>query len=214
MKPKELNNINYKRMSFLFIKILLRAISIGLKPVFIDESKFTLKNENFKTWVKMNDFCHYGIKKIEKRNIILAVGVEKFFYYHITNKNTNTNIFKKFMIELINKIQNISDYIFIMDNLRVHLSKEIKELVKLYKIKIIYTVPYESSFNPIELSFRFIKNKIYRHIYSNIKELQDDVEKIINTKEFEVSLKKNFVETLEKYQIYINNNININLNDK
>lgn len=118
------------------------------------------------------------------------------------------------MIELINKIQNISDYIFIMDNLRVHLSKEIKELVKLYKIKIIYTVPYESSFNPIELSFRFIKNKIYRHIYSNIKELQDDVEKIINTKEFEVSLKKNFAETLEKYQIYINNNININLNDK
>ena len=64
------------------------------------------------------------------------------------------------MIELINKTPNISDCIFIMDNLRVHLSKEIKELVKLYKIKIIYTVPLKSSFNPIEFSFRFIKKNL------------------------------------------------------
>jgi transposase len=32
--------------------------------------------------------------------------------------------------------------------------KKIKNLVKKYKIKVLFTVPYQSYFNPIELSFR------------------------------------------------------------
>lgn len=51
IKPKDLENINYKKMTLLFIKILTRVLFMKLQPIFIDESKFTLKNENFKTWI-------------------------------------------------------------------------------------------------------------------------------------------------------------------
>ena len=215
LKPKDLENKNYKMMTFLFIKIIIRVLSLQLKPIFIDESKIVLKNENFKTWVNNSDFFHYGYKRNEKRNIILAVGTESVFIHKITKLNTNKKIFENFMIELIESIIKkdvIENYVFIMDNLRVHLTKEIKNLVNRYNIKILYTVPYESVYNPIELSFRFIKNKIYRHIYPNIQVLEKEVENIISSSEFENSLKKNWAETLEKYIVFINNNIDVNLN--
>lgn len=201
-------------MSFLFIKIIIRIIKLDLNPIFIDESKFTLKNQNFKTWVNQDDLYHYGNKGNEKRNIILAVGIEKLFYYEITDSNTNQIIFKRFMNKLIDEIIEVKNYVFIMDNLSVHLTDEIKRLVDRYNLKIVYTVPYESSYNPIELSFRFIKNKIYRHIYSNMNVLKTDVENIIKSLEFQQSLKYNWAETLEKYLIFINNNINENLNNE
>lgn len=213
LKPKQLDNRYYKLMSFLFIKIIIRIIKLDLNPIFIDESKFTLKNQNFKTWVNQNDLYHYGNKGNEKRNIILAVGIEKLFHYEITDSNTNKIIFKRFMNKLIDEIIDVKNYVFIMDNLSVHLTDEIKNLVNRYNLKIVYTVPYESSYNPIELSFRFIKNKIYRHIYSNMNDLKNDVENIIESFEFQRSLKFNWAETLEKYLIFINNNINENLNN-
>ena len=117
------------------------------------------------------------------------------------------------MNKLIDEIIDVKNYVFIMDNLSVHLTDEIKNLVNRYNLKIVYTVPYESSYNPIELSFRFIKNKIYRHIYSNMNDLKNDVENIIESFEFQRSLKFNWAETLEKYLIFINNNINENLNN-
>ena len=212
LKPKELDNKYYKMMSFFFIKLIIRVIKLGLYPIFIDESKFTLKNENFKTWVNQDDFYHYGTKKNDKKNIILAVGTSKVFHYELTDLNTSGIVFKKFMIRLINKINDIQNYFLIMDNLSVHLTNEIKTLVNKFNLKLIYTVPYESTFNPIELAFRFIKNKIYRHSYFTMNDMKNDIETIIKSIEFENSLEKNWAETMEKYLIFINNNNNVNLN--
>lgn len=77
-------------------------------------------------------------------------------HYKITKENSNTRIFKKFFTELISNIgeNKIEDYIFILDNLRVHLTIEIKNFIISNKLKVLYTTPYESSFNDIEYSFR------------------------------------------------------------
>lgn len=144
----------------------------------------------------------------------MAVGIDKLYYYEIKNENTNSIVFKNFLINLFQKIPDSErqEYILIMDNLAAHGTKDIKNLVTKYKIKILYTVPYESCFNPIELSFRFIKNKIYRFLFENIDELKIEVDKILNIKEFENSLIKNYHETLAKYYEFIINNKNIDLN--
>ena len=213
IKAKDLEKINYKRMGFVFIKILLRALKINLKPIFVDESKFELKNDNFKTWISANDFCHYGPKTNQKRNIILAVGIDELYHYEINLENTNSIIFKNFLIQLFSKIKKEEEknYILIKDNLASHRTIEVKNILKEYNIKTLLTVPYESSFNPIELAFRYIKNKTYKNIYSDIKKLKNDVEEIIKSSEFRNALSQNFRETLERYMEFINKNNNINL---
>ena len=49
LKPKILDKILYKKMSFLFIKSMIRALSLNLNFVFLDESNFKLNN-NYRMW--------------------------------------------------------------------------------------------------------------------------------------------------------------------
>jgi transposase len=216
IKTKELEKINYKSMSFLYIKILLRALKLNLKLIFVDESKPELKNDNFKTWISSSDFYHYGPEANSKRNIIMVVGIDELYHYEINKSNTNSTIFKNILIDLFSKIkkEQQKEYILIMDNLACHRTKEIKDLLKKYNIKTLFTVPYESYFNPIELSFRYLKNKIYKNIFYDINKLKIKVEDIDESNEFEKLLSQNFAETLEIYMEYIKNNNNINLNNK
>ena len=62
-------------------------------------------------------------------------------------------------------------------------------------------------FKPIELEFRFIKNKFNKKIFSYIEE-------ILQNKIIEKNLFKNFNEILFKYENYIEKNIKINLNNE
>lgn len=82
------------------------------------------------------------------------------------------------------------------------------------KLKILYTVPYESVFNPIELSFRHFKNITYKMIASKISIIKHKVESILHSKEYEDIIYKNFLETLNKYINYCKINENIDLNKK
>ena len=124
--------------------------------------------------------------------------------------------FENFMKETIGLLQEeqIKKTIWVMDNLRVHLCKNIKEIMKKNKLKVLFTVPYESIFNPIELCFRYIKNITYKKIYLTINELQKDIIHILKNISIKKALFKNFVETLRKYDLFIERNKNINLDEK
>ena len=73
-------------------------------------------------------------------------------------------------------------------------------------------MPYESSFNSVELSFRFIKNIIYKKIFTDINEVVSEVTNIIESKNFSDSLPLQYKETIEKYIYYHIKYINENLN--
>lgn len=144
-----------------------------------------------------NDFCHYGNINNSKKNFLLATGGNKIVNYKLTSKNTYSSLFKEFFEETIEKIplDKLNTTVFIMDNLSSHLTKDIKNIIKSKSLKAFYTVPYESIFNPIELSFRAIKNITYKNIYKNIKELSKDIKNFINSEKFKITLNKNFIET-------------------
>ena len=216
IKTKDLEKLNYKIMSFIFIKIILRAMQFNLDFIFIDETNFNLINNNFKTWIKKNDNVHFGPKKKEKINMILAITTNKIINYSLTKENINSENFLKFIENTINKLDKnyLSNCIIIMDNLSVHLTKNVLNYFKDNNIKLMFTVPYESMFNPIELSFRFIKNYIYKRIFTNMNNLKKYIIDIINSKNFSSNLLLNFVETIEKYYIFEKNNESLNLDEK
>jgi transposase len=209
IKNHELDSIKYKTISFIFIKIIIRAMLMNLNFIFIDESKFSLINNNYKTWTNKNDNLHYGPKKKDKINIILGVSTNEVIYYELIKDNINKNNFLNFMKNMINKINkdDLNNYVFIMDNMSAHCCKKVKNYFYKKKLKILYTVPYESSFNPIELCFRYMKNYIYKKIYLNLEDLKKDIINLLNSNEIKVCLLKNFVETLGKYYHFSNSHI-------
>ena len=119
----------------------------------------------------------------------------------------------KFFENTINKIDKnyLSNYIFIMDNLHVHLTKNVLSYFKNNNIKLMFSVPYENMFNPIELAFRFIKNYPYRKIFTDMNSLKKYIIDIINSKKISSNLFLNYVEAVEKYYIFVKNNESLNL---
>lgn len=214
IKPIDLEKTIYKKMSFLFIKIIIRALILKLNFIFLDESNFHLKNPSFKTWLKQGDLAHFGNKYNNKINFLLAVSDKKVINYKFTNKNTNTAEFIKFFLETIDKLneEEKQKTLFIMDNHVSHISKETLDVVKNKKLKVLYSVPYESKFNPIELSFRHIKNIIYKNIFKSINQIKRLVVDVLNSKKFEKTLYKNFLETLNVYINYCIKNDSEDLN--
>ena len=212
VKNKDLDKYKYKLISFIFIKIMIKAMRENINFIFIDESNFRLSNTHFKTWVKPNDNLHYGPHTKDKINLILAVSVNKIVNYLMTKENTNKDIFYNFMsttLEMLSE-KEIKNSVFVMDNLSVHLCPNIKELMKKRNLKILYTVPYESEFNPIELCFRYIKNFTYKKIYLKINELQKDVIEILKSEKIKKSLLKNFNENMKKYYNFTKKNTDVN----
>ena len=100
--------------------------------------------------------------------------------------------------------EEIKKYVFFFDNTRFHKTKELKNFYKNNKLKIITNVPYENSFDSVELYFRYIKNVIYKNIYNYIDDVIKEVINILNSDKFRRSLLLQYKETIEKY-IYFEN---------
>jgi len=100
----------------------------------------------------------------------------------------------------INERQNI---MIIMDNATYHTTKDILDFFKDNKIKGLTICPYKSSFNMIELVFRYIKNITYKNVYNKIDDLKQDVIKILVGKKIQNTLPNLYRETLEQYFVFI-----------
>ncbi len=99
-----------------------------------------------------------------------------------------------------------------MGNLRAHCTSSLFQFYNKQKLKILFNAPYMSLFNMVELYFRQIKRETYTHLYSSVKELKENIIKIINEENFKKQLKSLFRETLVKYLKFINDYSNYNLN--
>lgn len=101
---------------------------------------------------------------------------------------------------------------FFMDNARFHKGDEMIKYYKSNGIKIIFNVPYESNFDSVELSFRYIKNILYKRVI--LKKVINDIKDILESSKFIDSLLFQYKETLERYIYYHSNYSNENLNDQ
>ena len=58
-KSNKLFSNSSKIKSFIFIKIIIQALSLKMKIIFVDESNFQLENSHLKVWRKRNEKISY-----------------------------------------------------------------------------------------------------------------------------------------------------------
>ena len=215
VKTNKLINVDNIRKTFYFIKILIRSLKLGITPIYIDECGFFLKNNNFRNWICRDDEYFCKVSNVDtKLNLIMAVSSTKIFHYKINRASTTSLEFKIFFEELLDKMTNEEkkNHIFIMDNLKAHLTLELFELYYNNNLKILFNIPYKSSFNMIEKVFRYIKNLTYKQIFSSQNKFVNKIIEIIESEKLKITLKKLFKETLNIYEDFIKSNSIKNLN--
>jgi transposase len=215
VKTDKLISKNSIKLSFYFLKVLLRALINKISLVFIDESGFYTKNNNYRTWRTEAESIFFPVNDSRKINLIMGVSSERVLHYNITTTNTTSKTFKKFMEELLKKMtkEEKKRSLFIMDNCSCHLTAELFQLYHTNNLKILFNIPYMSNFNLIENVFRILKNNTYKKLFKSYKGLMKDLPKIINDKINEEVLKKLYKNVLLEYYNYILKNKSNNLNE-
>lgn len=205
IKNSKIITENSIKMATIYLKIILRAIKLKYELIFIDESKIQQINPNLYCWRKSEEFIFHNIKSLQKANLIMAVSPNGLVYHHITSNNVDSLEFKKFFDGLLKYIgvDRKKNSIFIFDNLSVHISSIMKKYYLDNSVNILTNIPYLSPFNLIELSFRKIKQKLYRKLYDDIKGAINDTELILKSEDFINDLSKEYLSTLNEYNAFI-----------
>lgn len=215
LKTSKINSKKNLLFSFCFIRIVIRAIKLGFKILYQDESSILNSNNNYRCWRFEDEKIFINSGKKKRKNLILLIGEDSIIHYKFNDESTNEQSFLSFMKESINKIKEagIEKYLIIMDNLSVHKTGTLLNFYKDNNINILFNSPYCSYFNNIELAFRSLKSVIYKKVFANIEEVEKEIEFIMNQPKFKETLKANYRETLCEYQKFIDLNNKMSFND-
>ena len=145
----------------------------------------------------------------------MAITKDKVYHMELNEENTTSKNYLAFLKCLNEKLNKESEkkFVIILDNFKVHKSKDVISFCKEKKMNLIFNVPYMSAFNSIELCFRSMKKVIYSKLYHSINDLKHDIENIISKNTFNNTLLYNFKETLKEYLFFSDNNKYKNLNN-
>lgn len=137
---------------------------------YLDEVQIGSKIKDPYQWVPSNNIGYAPKKKwLERCTAIVAISTKGVFHYELEYGNLNSERFLKFMINLDNKVKShkifselyeLGKIAYFMDNASQHRSKTFYNNFSYSKAKIIYNIPFRPEFNPIELLFNYVKQKI------------------------------------------------------
>ena len=146
---------------------------------------------------------------------MIGVTKDKVVKYKLIEEETNSINFLQFMKELVDQmsLEEKTKTVILMGNCSCHQTPSLFKFYDDNKLKILFNVPYKSTFNMVENVFRLIKNITYKKLYKNIIELKKDLKIIIEGDNVVKSLSKLYKETLVIYKNYIDSNNYINLNN-
>lgn len=214
-KSSSINNNEHILISLTFIKIIVRSIILNYNILFCDETGLLNKNNNFRSWRKNDEEIYQKTDSFKRKNLIMTVSKDDVIYYEILNESTDTNTFLNYMKNLKKSIdkKGLKNYVIVMDNLSSHKSPALIEFYSKNNINIIFNSPKMSSFNSIELTFRKIKNILYKKLFSSIEDIQIKVSEIIQNMKSEKTLLFNYKETLCQYLRYIEKYRDFQFND-
>jgi hypothetical protein len=132
-----------------------------------------------------------AITAISNKKHIHTKFIEKKYSTKYSNKRCATAtgiIFKEFLEELCDKLDDRKVHYLLMDNARIHHSNIVKNYIATTNNKIIFNVAYNPKTNPIETMFGAIKKKL----------------QYIDTTDMN-KLKKNYMSVLDKFSSSVYN---------
>jgi len=98
--------------------------------------------------------------KGKKLNLLSAISYDLgLTAYRITEENTTTTDFNAFILEQVLPLVPIGGAI-VLDNASFHKSYELQVAIELQGRQLIFLPPYSPIYNPIELSYSFLKDHL------------------------------------------------------
>lgn len=142
-----------------------------------------------------------------KFNFICAIKYGKIIGYTLYEKNTGGIDSIKFS-EFYNKFikDKYINHLIILDNAKFHKSKDVIDNIEKSGNKIIYSLPYNPSLNPIENLFSQFKNHIKNKSPDNYEELKKTIEYIFKNKIKDEHIKNYFNYLFTQANDFINKN--------
>jgi transposase len=148
---------------------------------FLDESNFNYDNivRNYGHSIKGQRANTYTQRNISERySLILCCSMYGICYYELVETSSgaiDSEKFKEFMGRLREYV--INTHVIVLDNARIHHTKEVKQYLTNKNYKYLFQSPYSPEFNPCEYVFSIIKNRMKNYEYSmiNIRTIVDEV---------------------------------------
>lgn len=197
------------------LKIVSRCIKEKISIIYVDESTILNINNNLRTWIIPGENLYSRIENKKRCNLIMAINENGVVHYTLNEKNTNDEIFQEFIQDLLLKLKekHIYNFALFLDNFSGHKTNKLIKFYSEQKIKIIFNTPYYSNFNAIEYGFRGLKNILYKKVYESMESLKCDINLILNSSEFQRTIKYGFKDTILEYLRFFEKNKNINFNN-
>ncbi|XP_032949789.1 uncharacterized protein LOC117015302 [Rhinolophus ferrumequinum] len=130
--------------------------------IFIDESGFNCHLRGTKTRSKVNTPACVTMPMVRERyvSLIVAINIQGIVWHEVIAHSTVTsNIFCEFLQRLLQKLDedNLEEVRFILDNVSLHKTQEICDLVGQTRHTLLFLPPYSPMMNPTEEVFSKIK---------------------------------------------------------
>jgi len=134
--------------------------------VFVDESSFdrrvSLRNRGW-ALVGQRSILSTFFLCGKRFSVLPAISLEGILHVSIEEGAFNSQTFKQFIAELLaimnpyDPITHLKNSVLIMDNCRIHKDPETLEMIYKSGVRCVFLPPYSPDFNPIELSFSWMK---------------------------------------------------------
>ena len=126
-----------------------------------------------------------GTKVIDKTykryNLLFAISANKIIDY-VLYKYLKGGLKTQNILDFYNKSIKDKNYLIIMDNVVIHRSKQIRELIEQTDNSLLYSVPYHPETNAIEEFFSQLKHYIKKKSPNTYEDIERVIKEIINTK--------------------------------
>jgi transposase len=149
--------------------------------IFIDEmgTKLNMTTTHARAPVGERAVCQHQAAKGSNISLVGALSLDGMRELYPYTHAVDTETFGCFLDRLLPKL--LPGNVIIMDNLRVHHAKDIKEKLAKSGIDVLYLPPYSPERNPIEESWSLIKGIFRRAGAKNICDYIDTLKKALES---------------------------------
>jgi transposase len=127
----------------------------------VDETSFYQKFSPKYAWSPKKNYIHVPQQMLQssRSTLISAISAIKVIYQMLIPASCNTSTFEEFIRDL--PVDENHKYI-LLDNVSFHRSKTVLKAIENKGLTPLFTAPYSPDYNPIEMYFGWLKNRMRR----------------------------------------------------
>ena len=161
------NMIERREYAFWFLE---NAINYDF--YFLDEAGFSWNMRSLYGWAYEGERANLIVGAIKTGNVSLIACVNKsgVVFFEANTHSTNSAVFADFIDRMLKTIKDEKTF-FIMDNVRIHKTAEVRSVFEHHKMPLKFLPPYSPQLNPIENTFAKWKALVRRRNCNDTEEL-------------------------------------------